>query len=325
MRTSCLGLIAIILGSTAGLAQSEPVHVELSQAFTGQQGGFLAASPGDLVRLEISAGNVGQAPGTGVVARYEWPSGLDFIDVISMPAAAVHLDPERGVLEWYIGDLFPQRAGAIPESSTLVLLGRVNEAAAGQLLQGTLSAFSTDGDIATSAGPTPAVAVAGQATVDLAASATGSFSRAGRFYSVRYDVTVSNAGPDLAATSFLQLEINPVVLDQIEDGTITGPANTQCDIDQLTCLITDLAAGASVEFTAIASVHVDEAPTNIAIDFVAIANDADSDLSNNRAFGNVSLPEPTGGGGSGGGGMSGLLFIGFLLLLTLSRLRKEPS
>ena len=153
---------------------------------------------------------------------------------------------------------------------------------------------------------------------------TGSFSRSGRFYSVRYDVTVSNAGPDLAATSFLQLEISPVVLDQIEDGTIVGPTNTQCDIDQLTCLITDLAAGASVDFTATASVHVDEAPTNIFIDFIAIANDADSDLSNNLAFGAVFLPEPTGGGG-GGGGTLGLLFVGILLLLSMLRLYKAPS
>lgn len=320
MKTLLTIFVSFLLFVADTAAGGDELQLELGQSIAGQTARYTWVSPGEDIIIELTASNVGEALGTGVVLRYEWPAGLELIGVTSMPAAAVSVAPDNGTLDWHVGELFPAATPGLDSSAKLVLTGRVQHAAAGRTLHGELSVVASDQAASWVANTAPALGVAGAATVDLSITASGRFTQGGMFHNLTYDVTIENVGPETAAEVFLLLEIAPVTADLIENPTLTGSAGTTCDIDLPGCIYFNLGPGESVSFTATGQVLVDDGPVDIAIDFIAATNDADTDTTNNRARARVSLPEAP---EEGGGGAMGLLLLALLAVSSAARNVRE--
>lgn len=318
--TKSHSLIAVVfLALCSTMVGASELLLELEQSIAGSEAKHIHVQAGDEVTLVLSATNTGEAIGTALVLSYEWPSELEFVNYSASPAAAVLFDPDSGTVDWHMTQLWPAPQPGIQPGAQLHLTGRVSNAAAGRTLQGNFMASASDSMTAVDVGAPAKISVKGVGTADLSVNATGNFSRSGSFYNVTFDVLVSNAGPDPAAEVFLTLEIDPVTLDLLGTGNITGPAGSTCDVDLLGCIYFDLAAGETLAFTATGQVHVDDAPTNVPIDFVVVTNDADPELGNNRARGRVNLPAPADDGG--GGGAAGALLLGLFALILATRAR----
>jgi len=322
MNRFLLAMLLICQATAAQVASADAPTIELEQSFPTTDAKRIAAGVGDEIQLAIQARNTGRRVATGLAASYAWPEELEFIGVTAYPAASVEFNGRSGTVTWHIGELFPASVGAMQTDARVVLSGRIRQRAAGRILSGELRLDSPDKEARSVAGAPVSVAVASFADVDLSVVADGSYSRSGPVYNVTYEVTVSNAGPDTSGDYVLALEIDDITADLIENATLTGPAGSTCDIDQLGCLSSDLAAGASAVFTATGQVSIDDAPVNVFVDFLVVSTDRDTDPANDRAFGRVSLPEPPeGGGGDGGSGAIGFLLVAVLGGILLLRAR----
>lgn len=324
MNTTLKYFVSFLLLVAAPVVNADELRMELEQTFAGSPRQFTRVQPGDEVTLELSATNVGEALGTGVILRYTWPEGLDIVDIVPSPAAAVTVQPDSRIINWHVGELFPATAGS-QSIARLQLTGRVRHAVAGKTLHGDLIVVASDQPTSWVSKPPPAFGVAGIASVDLSVAVAGSFSQSGAFYNITYNVTVANAGPETAAEVFLALEVDPITADYIENATLTGPVGSTCDVNLPGCIYMNLNSGESIAFTATGQVLVDDGPINIPITFVVATNDVDTDTTNDRMHAQIALPAPPDDGGGGAVGGLLLTFLALMAVLSPAASRRRVS
>lgn len=124
-------LLATVFPCTfVGICHAEELSLDLRRSVVDAGCACPIVLPGDDIQLEFQTENVSDVIGTGVTVSYTWPDGLEFIDATSQPAAMIRLDSHRGVLEWYLDDLYP---GNGANAATLLVTARVRESAVGSV------------------------------------------------------------------------------------------------------------------------------------------------------------------------------------------------
>jgi len=308
MNTTKLLTTLVLLGTAVLRTALATPTISLDQTTTS----LPAASNGlyrvgELVQFEVTASNRGD-DATGVVVNYDWPEGLQFVDAVSADSAAVQWE-SGDRLAWHIGDL----SGA-DSVARLTVSGLVAAGAEGRRLSGKVSVGAMDQPAKVHTLVSAGVSVQSLSTVNLGVTSASTFTQGGGSFNVVFDVTVTNAGPELATDVFLQVTIDPVTFDAIEDGGFSPPAGVICDDAVLSCLLGDMAPNTSVDIRVSGRVLFDSAPINIPIQLDVLSSDTDTDLNDNTLFPSVSLPEVGGGDGGGGGAVGTYLLV--LLLLT---------
>jgi hypothetical protein len=267
--------------------------------------GALRVHGGDFLHYQVVLSGDPRRDAYGLRVTETWPDGLEFIDASADPAAAAVFDPAKRELIWFAD---------APAGSKAVLdvTARVLSSAMGETLEGSRALSGGDALV----DEPPPIAVQSAANVDLAVSGTSSRTRTGEFFEITYAMTIINNGPDPATAVMLEVVIDPITFDEVESGFFNNVPAGACDIDALLCDFGDLGVGESIDFEAVAQVHIDSTPISIPFDFRVTSNDTDIDQTNNQVFVSEALPEVESDDGGGA------LGPGFLLALLLLRRRK---
>jgi len=294
---------AVVSAATAPVVTAAEGQAEIHVGQTSPQesvAGALRVQAGDLINYQIVLSGDANRDAYGLRVTETWPEGLEFIDASATPAGAAVFDAVTSELTWYVDA--PADATAI-----LDVTARVLSTAMGETLDGSLAVAGVDALV----DKPLQIAVQTSANVDLAVVGTSSRTRTGELFQITYAMTVTNNGPDPASDVVLEIVIDPITFNEIESGFFTNVPAGACDEDTLICQFGDLDVGASIDFDAVAQVHIDSTPIGIPFDFRVSSNDIEVDESNNQISVTESLPEVE---SDDGGGALGPVFLLALLL-----------
>ncbi|MFO1406564.1 MAG: DUF11 domain-containing protein [Steroidobacteraceae bacterium] len=233
-------------------------------------------TPWQPVEFTVTATNVGTSAATGLQVTDQLPPALVIpAGMAAFPSTGTY-DPVAGV--WSVGEL------PVGASATLVIPAVVAAspvpACNVNVAQSRLAADTN------AANDRALAAVKGSAAyrcVDLAVvRSTWNTSGCDSWYTLDYDVTVTNYGPDEAANVFVDMSQTPHLLPHF---TFRADACTD-----YRCTIATLGAGESRTFTAKSDPIDFSEKKNVDVDFAVSSDDTDYDTDNNVRHDNTTVP-----------------------------------